>query len=219
MPSPRRWSGARSTRCASPSASRSPTGAARPTAGCWTQCAGHGAPASWSTSASTSACVCGRRAEDEAVRVFAANLRDLLLAAPAGTRPTMGLDPGFRTGVKVAVVDATGKVVATETIYPHVPQRRWDEAIATLARLARTHRVELIAIGNGTASRETDKLGGRTDPAACRPRADQGHGVRGGCFGVLRVGLRRRRNCPSWTSRCAARYPSRGACRIRSPSS
>ncbi|MGH3911284.1 MAG: helix-hairpin-helix domain-containing protein, partial [Pseudonocardiaceae bacterium] len=97
-------------------------------------------------------------AEDEAVRVFAANLRDLLLAAPAGSRCTMGLDPGFRTGVKVAVIDATGKVVATETIYPHVPQRRWDEALATLARLVRTHGVELIAIGNGTASRETDKL-------------------------------------------------------------
>ncbi len=97
-------------------------------------------------------------AEDEAVRVFAANLRDLLLAAPAGTRPTLGLDPGFRTGVKVAVVDETGKVVATDTIYPHVPAQRWEDAIATLARLARAHRVELIAIGNGTASRETDKL-------------------------------------------------------------
>jgi protein Tex len=97
-------------------------------------------------------------AEDEAVRVFATNLRDLLLAAPAGTRPTMGLDPGYRTGVKVAVIDATGKVVATETIYPHVPARRWDEALAVLARLATTHHVELIAIGNGTASRETDKL-------------------------------------------------------------
>ena len=99
-------------------------------------------------------------AEDEAVRVFAANLRDLLLAAPAGTRPTMGLDPGYRTGVKVAVVDGTGKVVATDTIYPHKPQDRWDEALATLERLARQHRVELIAIGNGTASRETDKLAG-----------------------------------------------------------
>ncbi|WP_344077299.1 Tex family protein, partial [Luedemannella helvata] len=97
-------------------------------------------------------------AEDEAVRVFAANLKDLLLAAPAGTRPTMGLDPGFRTGVKVAVVDATGKVVATDTIYPHVPARRWDESLATLARLAAAHKVELVAIGNGTASRETDKL-------------------------------------------------------------
>ncbi|QKV91769.1 RNA-binding transcriptional accessory protein [Streptomyces sp. NA02950] len=99
-------------------------------------------------------------AEDEAVRVFAANLRDLLLAAPAGTRATMGLDPGFRTGVKVAVVDATGKVAATDTIYPHVPRNQWDESLAKLARLAREHSVELVAIGNGTASRETDKLAG-----------------------------------------------------------
>jgi uncharacterized protein len=97
-------------------------------------------------------------AEEEAVRVFAANLRDLLLAAPAGTRATMGLDPGLRTGVKVAVVDGTGKVLATETIYPHEPRRRWDESIAVLARLAAAHGVELVAIGNGTASRETDKL-------------------------------------------------------------
>ncbi len=101
-----------------------------------------------------------QEAEDEAVRVFAANLRDLLLAAPAGTRATMGLDPGLRTGVKVAVVDDTGKVVATDTIYPHVPRNRWDESLATLARLAAAHRVDLIAIGNGTASRETDKLAG-----------------------------------------------------------
>jgi uncharacterized protein len=99
-------------------------------------------------------------AEDEGVRVFAMNLRDLLLAAPAGTRPTLGLDPGLRTGVKVAVVDATGKAVATDTIYPHEPRRRWDESIAVLERLTRTHGVELIAIGNGTASRETDKLAG-----------------------------------------------------------
>ncbi|GAB2977774.1 Tex family protein [Saccharothrix stipae] len=97
-------------------------------------------------------------AEDEAVKVFASNLRDLLLAAPAGTRATMGLDPGFRTGVKVAVVDATGKVVDTDVIYPHVPANRWDESIAKLAVLAAKHSVELIAIGNGTASRETDKL-------------------------------------------------------------
>ncbi|MFL4997182.1 MAG: Tex family protein [Microvirga sp.] len=99
-------------------------------------------------------------AEDEAVKVFAGNLRDLLLAAPAGARPTLGLDPGFRTGVKVAVVDATGKVVATDTIYPHEPKRQWDESVATLARLCRVHKVELVAIGNGTASRETDKLAG-----------------------------------------------------------
>jgi protein Tex len=98
-------------------------------------------------------------AEDAAVQVFAGNLRDLLLAAPAGTRPTMGLDPGYRTGVKVAVVTGTGHVAAATTIYPHEPQRLWDESIAKLARLADDHRVELIAIGNGTASRETDRLG------------------------------------------------------------
>ncbi|MFG3679601.1 Tex family protein [Micromonospora chalcea] len=97
-------------------------------------------------------------AEEEAVRVFATNLRDLLLAAPAGARPTMGLDPGLRTGVKVAVVDATGKVVATDTIYPHEPRRQWDVSVHTLATLAAAHGVELVAIGNGTASRETDKL-------------------------------------------------------------
>jgi protein Tex len=97
-------------------------------------------------------------AEGEAVDVFAANLRDLLLAAPAGQRATMGLDPGFRTGVKVAVVDSTGKVVATHTIYPHVPHHKWDESLHILGKLAKDHNVELIAIGNGTASRETDKL-------------------------------------------------------------
>jgi len=97
-------------------------------------------------------------AETEGVRVFASNLRDLLLAAPAGARVTMGLDPGYRSGVKVAVVDATGKVVATTAVYPHEPQRQWDAALATLGKLAVTHRVDLIAIGNGTASRETDKL-------------------------------------------------------------
>ncbi len=99
-----------------------------------------------------------QQAEDEAVRVFAGNLRDLLLAAPAGARATLGLDPGYRTGVKVAVVDATGKVVATDTIYPHEPRRQWDESLAALSRLCRAHRVELVAIGNGTASRETDRL-------------------------------------------------------------
>jgi uncharacterized protein len=98
------------------------------------------------------------QAEDEAVKVFAANLRDLLLAAPAGGRPTIGLDPGFRTGVKVAVVDATGKIVETTAIYPHEPQRRWDESLAVLAALAVRHKAELVAIGNGTASRETDRL-------------------------------------------------------------
>jgi uncharacterized protein len=97
-------------------------------------------------------------AETEGVRVFASNLRDLLLAAPAGARVTMGLDPGYRTGVKVAVVDSTGKVLATTAVYPHEPQRQWNEALATLGKLAVAHHVDLIAIGNGTASRETDKL-------------------------------------------------------------
>jgi protein Tex len=97
-------------------------------------------------------------AEEGAIGVFATNLRDLLLAAPAGSRTTMGLDPGLRTGVKVAVVDATGKVVATDTIYPHEPRRAWDTALVTLTKLAVAHGVELVAIGNGTASRETDKL-------------------------------------------------------------
>lgn len=99
-----------------------------------------------------------QRAEAEAVAVFAQNLKDLLLAAPAGARPTLGLDPGFRTGVKVAVVDGTGKVVDTCAIYPHQPQRQWDAAKATLATLVARHNIELIAIGNGTASRETDAL-------------------------------------------------------------
>ena len=98
------------------------------------------------------------RAEAEAIRVFGANLHDLLLAAPAGKHATMGLDPGLRTGVKVAVVDATGKLLDSATIYPHEPRRDWDGSLHALARLARRHRVDLISIGNGTASRETDRL-------------------------------------------------------------
>jgi uncharacterized protein len=97
-------------------------------------------------------------AEKVAIKVFADNLRDLLLAAPAGPRVVMGLDPGIRTGVKVAVVDATGKLVDTATVYPHEPRNDWDGALHTLARLVEKHGVNLIAIGNGTASRETDKL-------------------------------------------------------------
>ncbi|UOA09632.1 Tex family protein [Methylobacter sp. S3L5C] len=97
-------------------------------------------------------------AELEAIRVFASNLRDLLLAAPAGPKATMGLDPGIRTGVKVAIVDPTGKVLATETIYPHPPRKDWDGAMATLAKLIQKHRVDLVSIGNGTGSRETDQL-------------------------------------------------------------
>ncbi|HDY7675738.1 TPA: RNA-binding transcriptional accessory protein [Vibrio vulnificus] len=96
------------------------------------------------------------RSEIEAIEVFATNLKDLLMAAPAGPRATLGLDPGLRTGCKVAVVDATGKVLATDTIYPHVPQNQYDRAMQTVAALIKQHNVDLIAIGNGTASRETD---------------------------------------------------------------
>jgi protein Tex len=100
------------------------------------------------------------RAEEEAIRVFAGNLHDLLLAAPAGPRVAMGLDPGLRTGVKVAVVDRTGKVLDTATIYPHAPRNDWDGALHALTLLAKKHAVDLISIGNGTASRETDRLAG-----------------------------------------------------------
>ncbi len=100
------------------------------------------------------------RAEEEAITVFAKNLNDLLMAAPAGAKTTMGLDPGLRTGVKVAIVDSTGKVLATNTIFPHAPQNQWDKAARTLATLCKQHKVQLISIGNGTGSRETDKLVG-----------------------------------------------------------
>jgi uncharacterized protein len=99
-------------------------------------------------------------ADREAIGVFSKNLKDLLLAAPAGTRATMGLDPGLRTGVKVAVVDQTGRVLETTTVFPHEPKREWQSALATLGSLCLKHHVELVAIGNGTASRETDKLVG-----------------------------------------------------------
>ncbi len=100
------------------------------------------------------------KAETEAIAVFGDNLKDLLLAAPAGPKAVLGLDPGLRTGVKVAVVDATGKLVATDTVYPHEPRRQWDQSLAALKKLCATHGVDLIAIGNGTASRETDRLAG-----------------------------------------------------------
>jgi len=117
----------------------------------------------WDTRLAFSAAVDARmrlrqRAEADAVAVFAKNLKDLLLAAPAGNRTTLGLDPGFRTGVKVAVVDGTGKVVDTCAIFPHQPQKQWDQAKAALAALVARHGVDLIAVGNGTASRETDAL-------------------------------------------------------------
>ena len=99
-------------------------------------------------------------AETEAINVFAANLKDLLLLAPAGPRPTLGLDPGLRTGVKVAVIDGTGQVVDHGAIFPHAPQNRWDQSIAQMAAWCQKYKIELVAIGNGTASRETEKLVG-----------------------------------------------------------
>ncbi len=100
------------------------------------------------------------KAEEDAINVFAKNLKDVLMAAPAGSKTTMGLDPGLRTGVKVAIVDKTGKFSDHATIFPHAPQKHWDKGLRTLSNLCRQHKVELIAIGNGTASRETDKLAG-----------------------------------------------------------
>ena len=156
-------------------------------------------------------------AEEEAVRVFASNLRDLLLAAPAGARVTMGLDPGYRSGVKVAVVDATGKVVATDTIYPHEPQRRWDEALAMLGKLA------------AAASRRPDRdrqrhrvardrqARDRAGQAAAGPEDVEDRGVGSRRLGLFGLGLRVARNCRISTSRCAARCRSRGGCRIRWP--
>ncbi|MBD8872617.1 Tex family protein [Rhodanobacter sp. DHB23] len=111
-------------------------------------------------------------AEDEAIRVFGDNLKDLMLAAPAGARTVLGLDPGIRTGCKVAVVDPTGKLLATDTIYPHEPRRQWNESLAALARLCQRHDVDLIAIGNGTASRETDKLAGELIKGLARTHAE-----------------------------------------------
>lgn len=98
------------------------------------------------------------QAEQDAITVFAKNLNDLLMAAPAGPKVTMGLDPGLRTGVKIAIVDPTGKVLATSTIFPHVPQNQWDKSLRTIATLCKQHKVQLLSIGNGTGSRETDKL-------------------------------------------------------------
>ena len=128
-------------------------------------------------------------AEAVAIKVFADNLRDLLLAAPAGKRVVMGLDPGIRTGVKVAVVSDTGKVLDTATVYPHEPRSDWEGSLHTLGRLVATHGVNLIAIGNGTASRETDKLAAdlikRIAAARARRQARQGGGQRSRRLGLF----------------------------------
>ena len=130
------------------------------------------------------------RAQDEAIQVFSRNLKDLLFAAPAGAKATLGLDPGIRTGVKAAVVDATGKVVATDTLYPFQPKNDLRGAQAAILNLISAHQIELIAIGNGTASRETERL--VADTLALLPKsgesANQGGCVRSRGFGLFRVG-------------------------------
>ncbi len=153
-------------------------------------------------------------AEIEAIRVFGRNLHDLLLAAPAGQRTTMGLDPGIRTGVKVAVVDGTGKLLDTAVIYPHEPRKDWEGALSTLARLCKTHRVELVSIGNGTASQGDGRARGGPDVASCRPAADADGRVGGGRLGLLGVGAGGQRI--SRARRVAAR---RGVDRAASPGS
>ncbi len=130
------------------------------------------------------------RSELDAINVFATNLKALLLAAPAGQRATMGLDPGLRTGVKVAVVDATGKVVDTAVIYPHQPKNDWDGSLHTLGRLAAKHNVSLISIGNGTASRETDKLAQDLIKQHPEQKNDQDRRLGGGRLRVLGVRVR-----------------------------
>jgi uncharacterized protein len=145
-------------------------------------------------------------AELEAIRVFGRNLHDLLLAAPAGQRVTMGLDPGIRTGVKVAVVDGTGRVLETATVYPHEPRKDWDGSLRTLGILVTKHGVELIAIGNGTASRETDKL--VADLQKARPElASPGSWCRRQAPRLLASGWRPR-SFPISTCRSVVRCPS-----------
>ena len=185
-------------------------------AGCWTPSGGPGGPGFWSRWASTCGPGCGSRPSGTPPRCSPRTSRTCCWPRRPAAGPTLGLDPGFRTGVKVAVVDGTGKVVATDTIYPHQPANRWDQSLATLERLVKAHEVELVAIGNGTASRETDRLA--ADLIGALPRPDQGGGVRGRRVGVFRIRLRLRRNCPTWTSRSAAPSPSPGGCRIRWPS-
>ena len=156
------------------------------------------------------------RAQEEAIRVFARNLRDLLLAAPAGARATMGLDPGVRTGVKVAVVDATGKLLATDTVYPFQPRNDVRGAQAALAGLIGKHGVELIAIGNGTASRETERL--VADLLALLPaggEADEGDRLGGGGVGLLGLGAGGEGVSRARRVAARARSRSRGGCRTR----
>ena len=186
--------GAAAPRCRPPKAASPSTWAGAMRAAPATTCCaaaspGPGRSSSCSAWSATCSAACARRPKPSAIKVFADNLRDLLLAAPAGRRAVMGLDPGIRTGVKVAVVSDTGKVLDTATVYPHEPRRDWDGALHTLGRLVAAHGVELVAIGNGTASRETDTLAadllhrvGRRGSAA---DAAEGGGQRSRRLGVL----------------------------------
>ena len=148
--------------------------------------------------------------------MFGDNLKDLLLAAPAGPKTVLGLDPGIRTGCKIAVVDATGKLVATDTIYPHEPRRQWEQSLQTIKQLCVKHNVELIAIGNGTASRETDKLAGEAIKACANPKLQKVVVSEAGAS-VYSASEFAARSSRGWTCRCGARYRSLAACRTRWP--
>lgn len=156
------------------------------------------------------------KAEAEAIAVFGDNLKDLLLAAPAGPKTVLGLDPGIRTGCKIAVVDATGKLVATDTIYPHEPRRQWEQSLQTIKQLCAKHNVELIAIGNGTASRETDKLAGEAIKAAANPKLQKVVVSEAGAS-VYSASSSRPGSSRSWTCRYVGRCRSPAACRTRWP--
>lgn len=151
------------------------------------------------------------RAEDEAINVFARNLHDLLMAAPAGLRATMGLDPGLRTGVKVAVVDATGKLVATDTIYPHTGQAA--KAAVAVAALCEKYNVELVAIGNGTASRETERFFLDVQKQFPKVTAQKVIVSEAGAS-VYSASELAAQEFRTSTCRCAARSPSPAVCRI-----
>ncbi len=157
------------------------------------------------------------RAEEEAINVFARDLKDLLLAAPAGSRVTMGLDPGIRTGVKVAVVDGTGKLLDTTTVYPFPPKNDVRGTQAELASLVRKHKIELIAIGNGTGSRRNRTARGGYAFGYARAKAAQGHRVGSRRLGLFWHPKRLLPNSRSLMCRCAAPFPSRAACKTHWP--
>ncbi len=154
------------------------------------------------------------KSDAEAIRVFSHNMKDLLLAAPAGHKVVMGVDPGIRTGCKVAVVDATGKLLETATIYPHEPKKDWNGSLATLAVLAKKHGVELVSVGNGTASRETDKLVAELSTKMPELKLTRVMVSEAGAS-VYSASELAAKEFPISTCRSAARFPSPAACRIR----